>query len=130
MGTEDGSPVEEQQLRGGEGEEEVDREELNEMQPQHQANGPNHGQTEIANENQNCPEEIVQIRNRLLEVMNHQGPREQLASLKICDKWQLKMEVEKVNQAVKLIKTQSVTKLNNLLYAGAYVITERLGRMV
>ena len=39
----------------------------------------------------------------------------------------LKAEVGKINEAVKRIQKPNITELNSLMYAAAYVTTERIG---
>ena len=50
-----------------------------------------------------------------------------LPSLKSCERTKLKAEVGKINAAVKRIQTYNITELNTLMYADAYVTTERMG---
>ena len=50
-----------------------------------------------------------------------------LPSLKSCERTKLKAEVGKINEAVKRIQTHNITELNSLMYAAAYVTTERMG---
>ena len=47
-----------------------------------------------------------------------------LPSLKSCDRAKLRVELGKVNEAVKRIQTHNITEMNSLLYAAAYVTTE------
>ena len=52
-----------------------------------------------------------------------------LPALRSCDRMRLMEEVTKVNEAVKMIQTSNISELNSLLYAAAYVTTERLGAL-
>ena len=70
----------------------------------------------------------VGLHDRILDVMQ-QGPREGLPSLKSCDRAKLKSEVRKINDTVKLITTRNISELNGLMYAAAYVTTERMGKL-
>ena len=68
------------------------------------------------------------LRNRILHVMQLEQ-RVGLPSLKSCDRAKLRVELGKVNEAVKRIQTHNITELNSLLYAAAYVTTERMGML-
>ena len=68
------------------------------------------------------------LRNRILHVMQL-VQRVGLPSLKSCDRAKLRVELGKVNEAVKRIQTHNITELNSLLYAAAYVTTERMGML-
>ena len=68
------------------------------------------------------------LRNRILHVMQL-VQRVGLPSLKSCDTAKLRVELGKVNEAVKRIQTHNITELNSLLYAAAYVTTERMGML-
>ncbi|XP_037801964.1 uncharacterized protein LOC119596706 [Penaeus monodon] len=50
-----------------------------------------------------------------------------LPSLRLCDRAKLRTEVGNVNEATKRIETHNITELNSLMYAVAYVTTERMG---
>jgi len=50
-----------------------------------------------------------------------------LPSLKSCYRTKLRVEVGKVNEAVKRIQTHNIAVPNSLMYAAAYVTTERMG---
>ena len=52
-----------------------------------------------------------------------------LPSLKSYDRAKLRVELGKVNEAVKRIQTHNITELNSLLYAAAYVTTERMAML-
>ena len=69
--------------------------------------------------------ELDAICDRILEIIK-QKERVGLPSLKSCDRTKLKAEVGKVNEAVKRIQTRNITELNSLMYAAAYVTTERI----
>ena len=53
----------------------------------------------------------------------------QLSSLRKVNKKELKETVELVNTVIHNVITNSITKMSNLLYAGAYVIGEKLGKI-
>jgi hypothetical protein len=52
-----------------------------------------------------------------------------LPSLKACDKSKVRAEARKVNVAMSNVIVNNITQCNNLLYAAAYVVTEKLGRI-
>ena len=68
------------------------------------------------------------LRDRILEVMRL-DEREKLPPLRSCDRAKLCAEVGKVNEVVKTIQTSNISELNSLLYAAAYVTTERIGTL-
>ena len=68
------------------------------------------------------------LRNRILHVMQLEQ-RVGLPSLKLCDRAKLRVELGKVNEAVKRIQTHNITELNSLLYAASYFTTERMGML-
>jgi len=72
--------------------------------------------------------ELDSLRNRILQVMQL-GQRVGLPSLKSCGRAKLRAELGKVNEAVKRIQTHNISELNSLLYAAAYVTTERMGML-
>ena len=72
--------------------------------------------------------ELDSLRNRILQVMQLKQ-RVGLPSLKSCDRANLRVELGKVNQAVKRIQTHNITELNSLLYAAAYATTGRMGML-
>ena len=53
----------------------------------------------------------------------------QLPSLRKVNAKELKETVEFVNSVIHNVITNSITEMNNLLYAGAYVVAEKLGKM-
>ena len=53
----------------------------------------------------------------------------QLPSLRKVNVKELKETVELVNTVIHNVITNSTTEMNNLLYAGAYVVAEKLGKM-
>ena len=53
----------------------------------------------------------------------------QLPSLRKVSAKELKETVELVNSVIHNIITNCITEMNNLLYAGAYVVAEKLGKM-
>ena len=42
----------------------------------------------------------------------------------------MRTEVEAINEAIKGIETHNITELNSLMYAVAYVTTERMGMLI
>ena len=72
--------------------------------------------------------EIIALQERILEVMLLEE-RTGLPSLKSCNRVKLRTEVEAINEAVKGIETHNITELNSLMYASAYVTTERMGML-
>ena len=53
----------------------------------------------------------------------------QLPSLRKLYAKKLKETVELANSVIHNVITNSITDMNNLLYAGAYVVAEKLGKM-
>ena len=53
----------------------------------------------------------------------------QLSSLRKVNTKELKETVELVNTVIHDVITNSITEMNNLLYAGAYVVAEKLGKI-
>ena len=47
----------------------------------------------------------------------------------MCDKRVVVNETNKVNSVAKYIVTDNITECNNLLYAVAYVVSDRLGKV-
>ena len=72
--------------------------------------------------------ELIALRDRILEIMLTEE-RVGLPSLKSCNRAKLRAEVANVNEA-KRIETHNITELNSLLYAVAYVTTERMGMLM
>ncbi|XP_037776982.1 uncharacterized protein LOC119573954 [Penaeus monodon] len=52
-----------------------------------------------------------------------------LPSLRPCDRAKQRTEVGNVNEDTKRIETHNITELNSLMYAAAYVTTERMGML-
>ena len=72
--------------------------------------------------------EEKKILRRLREVMLI-SEKTQLPSLRKVNAKGLKETVELVNTVIHNVITNSTTEMNNLLYAGAYVVAEKLGKM-
>ena len=72
--------------------------------------------------------ELNALRDRILEVMLLKE-RTRLPSLRSCDRAKLRAEVGNVNEATKRIETHNITELNSLMYAAAYVTTEKMGML-
>ena len=53
----------------------------------------------------------------------------QLSSLRKVNKKKLKETVELVNTVIHNVITNTITKMSNLLYAGVYVVGEKVGKM-
>ena len=53
----------------------------------------------------------------------------QLPSLRKVNAKELKQTVELVNTVMHNVITNSIIEMNNLLFAGAYVVAEKLGKM-
>ena len=68
-------------------------------------------------------EEKAQI-NRLDEILNEE--RKNLPSMREFDKNKLNIEVQNVNKLLKNIKIDDITKINDLIYAGAVFVAEKL----
>lgn len=64
-----------------------------------------------------------------IKVVMGLNERSELPSLKKVNQKVLKQEVETINAIIHNIKTETVTDINNLLFAGAYVVSEKLGKL-
>ena len=64
--------------------------------------------------------------NRLIEIMR-EPTRKRLPALRGIQRNKLIEEAMKVNEVMGRIRTCTITETNNLIYAGAFVVTERLG---
>ena len=73
-------------------------------------------------------DEEKKILKRLREVMVISG-KTQLPSLRRVNAKKLKETVELVNGVIHYVITSSIAEMNNLFYAGAYVVAENLGKM-
>ena len=73
-------------------------------------------------------EEEKKILKRLKEAMLI-SEKTQLPSLRKLYAKKLKETVEFANSVIHNVITNSITDMNNLLYAGAYVVAEKLGKM-
>ena len=71
-------------------------------------------------------EEEVAIVMELAEVIES-GRKDKLPALRNVPKKKLLEETAKVDKALSKFKTHSITKTNEMLYAGAVVVTNRLG---
>ena len=79
-------------------------------------------------EERNLTEEQQSILARIKDVLKSRT-REALPSLKTCDKRTVLTETNKVNSVAKYITTSNITECNGLLYAVAFVVSERLGKI-
>ena len=59
--------------------------------------------------------------------MIESGRKDKLPALRNVPKKKLLEETAKVNKVLSKFKTHSITKTNELFYAGAFVVTNRLG---
>ena len=87
---------------------------------------PNSPQQLVTGDDNN--EATTDLKERILQVMLSEE-KVKLPALRSCDRMRLMEEVTKVNEAVKMIQTSNISELNSLLYAAAYVTTERLGAL-
>ena len=85
-------------------------------------------QTEQQRENiiEGLSDEEKDIYRRNVEVVNSQE-RKGLPSLRNANRKKLKEEVKKVNGVLEKVDVEDITATNILIYAGAVVVTERLG---
>ena len=74
----------------------------------------------------NLDEEEVAIVMEIAEVIE-KGRKDKLSPLRNVPKKKLLEETAKVDKVLSKFKTHSITKTNELFYAGAFVITNRLG---
>ncbi|CAI9734086.1 Hypothetical predicted protein [Octopus vulgaris] len=74
---------------------------------------------------ENSPE-LATFRDRILELKLLEE-RKRLSSLKSCERVKIKSEIGKANEVVMRISVMDTTELNSLMYATAYVITEKMG---
>ena len=72
--------------------------------------------------------ELDVLCDRIQEVMNSEQ-RVRLPSLRSFNSTKFRVEVGKVDEAMKRIQTNDFNELNSLLYAAAYVTTERMGML-
>ena len=73
-------------------------------------------------------QELIGLRGRNLEIMLLEE-RVGLPSMKSRDRAKLRAEVANVNEAAKRIENHNIIELNSVLYAAAYVTTERMGML-
>ena len=71
-------------------------------------------------------EEEVAIILEIAEVIE-KGMKDKLPALRNVPKKKLSQETAKVDKVLSKFKTRSITKTNELFYAGAFVVTNRLG---
>ena len=71
-------------------------------------------------------EEEVVIVMEIAEVIER-GRKDKLAAFRNVPKKKLLEETAKVDKVLSQFKTHSITKTNELFYAGAFVVTNRLG---
>ena len=73
----------------------------------------------------NLDEEEVAIVMKIAELIER-GKKDKLPALRNVSKKKLLKETAKVDKVLSMFKTQSITKTNELLYAGTFVVTNRL----
>lgn len=71
-------------------------------------------------------EEIKGIVERLKEIMA-KGKRGDGITFKKLDRKALKIQVDKVNEAMKYVKCRTITETNNLIVAGSVWVAEKFG---
>ena len=71
-------------------------------------------------------DEEKDIYDMILKVVN-KGVRERMPALQKVNKKKLNAEVKRVNQVLEKMDTEEITNTNDLIYAGAVVVTEELG---
>ena len=74
-------------------------------------------------------EEEVAIVMEIAEVIE-KGRKDKLPALRNVPKKKLLEETAKVDKVLSKFKTHSITKTNELFYAGAVVVTNRLGKKI
>ena len=84
---------------------------------------PKMGAEEQAN---SLDEEEVAIGMEIVKVIER-GRKDKLSALRNVPKKNLLEETAKVDKVLSKFKTHSITKTNELFYAGAFVVTNRLG---
>ena len=77
----------------------------------------------------NLSEEHQAIIFRIKEILKSRIIKA-LQSLKVCGKRIVQTETSKINNVVQYITTSNITDCNNLLYAVALVVSERLGQIM
>ena len=80
----------------------------------------------VEEEAESLDEEEVAIVMEVAEVID-MGRKNRLQALRNVPKKKLLEETVKVDKALSKFKTHSITKTNELFYAGAVVVTNRLG---
>ena len=73
----------------------------------------------------NLDEEEVAIVMKIAELIER-GKKDKLPALRNVSKKKLLKETAKVDKVLSMFKTQNITKTNELFYAGAFVVTNRL----
>ena len=76
-------------------------------------------------QNDNLDEEEVAIVMEIAELIER-GKKDKLPALRNVSKKKSLKETAKVDKVLSMFKTQSITKTNELLYAGTFVVTNRL----
>ena len=79
-----------------------------------------------AEEQADSLDEEVAIVMEIAEVIE-KGRKDKLPALRNVPKKKLLEETSKVDKVLSKFKTHSITKTNELLYAGAFVVTNKLG---
>ena len=78
------------------------------------------------------PDEEKSIYNRIMEVVNGGGGggRDRMQEMRKVNRGKLRVEVKKVNKVLGKMASEEITTTNDLIYAGAVVVTEELGARV
>ena len=83
-------------------------------------------QQNMSRDTEGLTDEEKEIYNRIRRVVNREE-RGRLPALRKVNRKKLKAEVKKVNQVLKKMAPEGITNTNDLIYAGAVVVTEELG---
>ena len=83
-------------------------------------------QQSMSRDTEGLTDEENEIYDRIMRVVNGEE-RDRLPALRKVNRKKLKAEVNKVNQVLKKMAPEGITNTNDLIYAGAVVVTEELG---
>ena len=83
-------------------------------------------QQSMSSDTEGLTDEENEIYDRIMRVVNGEE-RDRLPALRKVNRKKLKAEVNKVNQVLKKMAPEGITNTNDLIYAGAVVVTEELG---
>ena len=82
-------------------------------------------QQNMSRDTEGLTDEENEIYNRIMRVVNGEE-RRRLPALRKVNRKKLKAGVKKVNQVLKKMAPEGITNTNDLIYAGAVVVTEEL----